>query len=314
VRRPGLLTAGMLLGAVGAALAPAGPTALVPFKDLAASAASDIYVAVVIDFGSGSNIKAVEQCVPVAANGTDADALSVDNTVGYNDTGLVCSIDGYPANGVQNCTRSKGSEYYFWSYWHGSSGSWSYAENGPASQTVSPGDVEGWMYQNPGPANPTAPPPGPAPDYAQICGSPNTTTTVSTTTTTPTSASTSTPSTPPRTSTTPTSTGSPSHSSTPTTSPSSSKPTGSTTGAGGAGSKGTSGAKGSTTTTTAPSLGSSSAHSSTGWIHHFSEKFIIRSNHGSGGAPVLPIVLVGLIIAALAVGAVVLWRRRPAEE
>ena len=39
-----------------------------------------------------------------------------------------------------------------------------------------------------------------------------------------------------------------------------------------------------------------------------------HSSRGSGGSPLLPLVLVALIIAALAIGAVVLWRRRPAEE
>lgn len=308
MRRSGLLTAGMLLGAVGAALAPAGPTALVPFKDLAASAASDIYVAVVIDFGSGSSTKTVEQCVPVPANGTDADALSVDNSVGYNNTGLVCSIDGYPANGTQECTRSKGSEYYFWSYWHGSSGSWSYAENGPAGETVSPGDVEGWMYQNPGPANPTAPPPGPAPDYAQICGTGTTTTTVSTTT--PTSTTTTS-----GTSTTPTSTAGTSHTGTSTTSPGT-KPNVPTTSGGGGGPKGSSAASTTTTTTTASPSGSSSSHSPSHRSTHPdpSAQSARHSSRGSGGSPLLPLVLVALIIAALAIGAVVLWRRRPAEE
>jgi hypothetical protein len=181
------VTAALLLGAAGAALAPAGPDALVPFKILAASAAQEVYVAVVIDFGSGSNMSAVSQCVPVPAGDTDADALAVDNSVAYNNTGLLCAIDGYPANGVQNCTKTKGSEFYFWSYWHGSTGSWAYADGGPGTQTVADGDVEGWRFQNPGPASPSAPAPSVAPDYAQICGSeinPTTTTTTAGVTTT----------------------------------------------------------------------------------------------------------------------------------
>jgi len=52
-----VIAGSLLLGAAGAALAPAGPGALVPLKLAIASADSvgnDVYVAVVVDFGSGS--------------------------------------------------------------------------------------------------------------------------------------------------------------------------------------------------------------------------------------------------------------------
>lgn len=170
VRLGSLAPAALVLGAAAAALAPGGPDALAPFR--AAAAAAEVSVAVVIDFGGGSGAPStVVQCVQVPSGSTDADALSAvaSQQVAYAQSGLLCQIDGYPAGGVSTCNAVSGQEYYFWSYWHGSSGSWIYANNGPGSQPVAPGDVEGWRYQDPGPANPSAPAPGPAPDYASIC-------------------------------------------------------------------------------------------------------------------------------------------------
>ena len=75
VRRVGcrarVLMWGLFVGAAAAALAPAGPGALVPLKIAIASADSvgnDVYVAVVVDFGSGSSKSTVSTCVPVASN------------------------------------------------------------------------------------------------------------------------------------------------------------------------------------------------------------------------------------------------------
>ena len=161
-----------------AVLAPAGPGALVPLKMAIASADSvgnDVYVAVVVDFGSGSSMSSISKCVPVASTAHDADALAAavgEDNVAYNNSGLLCAIDNYPANGVQNCGQSVGSgDYDYWSYWHGASGSWVYANNGPSEQSVSSpaDDVEGWRFQTNEPDNPSDPPPEASPSYAQIC-------------------------------------------------------------------------------------------------------------------------------------------------
>ena len=147
-----MLTWALLLGAAGAALAPAGPGALVPLKMAIASADSvgnDVYVAVVVDFGSGSSMSTISKCVPVPSTDRDSDALAAavgEANVAYSNSGLLCAIDNYPANGVQDCGQSVGSgDYDYWSYWHGTSGSWVYANNGPAEQSVSSpsDDVEG---------------------------------------------------------------------------------------------------------------------------------------------------------------------------
>ena len=159
-------------------LAPVGPGAFVPLKLAIASADSvgnDVYVAVVVDFGSGSSMSSVSKCVPVASNAHDSDALAAAvgaGNVAYSNSGLLCSIDNYPVNGVQNCGASVASgNFDYWSYWHGSSGSWVYANDGPAEHSVASqtNDVEGWRFQVDQPDNSSDPAPGVAPSYAQIC-------------------------------------------------------------------------------------------------------------------------------------------------
>ena len=144
---------GLFVGAAAAALAPAGPGALIPLKMAIASADSvgnDVYVAVVVDFGNGSTMSSVSKCVPVASNAHDADALAAavgSDNVAYASSGLLCAIDNYPANGVQNCGESVGSgDYDYWSYWHGATGTWVYANDGPGEQPVSsPADDVGGL-------------------------------------------------------------------------------------------------------------------------------------------------------------------------
>ena len=84
--RARVLMWGLFVGAAAAALAPAGPGALVPLKMAIASADSvgnDVYVAVVVDFGNGSSKSTISTCVPVASNANDADALAA--AVGSDD-------------------------------------------------------------------------------------------------------------------------------------------------------------------------------------------------------------------------------------
>ena len=119
----------------------------------------------------------ISKCVPVASTSRDSDALAAavgTSNVSYNDSGLLCAIDNYPANGVQNCGEAVGNGTYdYWSYWHGASGTWVYASDGPTEQPVAspPDDVVGLRYQTNGSDNPGNPPPSPsvAPSYADIC-------------------------------------------------------------------------------------------------------------------------------------------------
>jgi hypothetical protein len=321
---------GLFVGAAAAVLAPIGPGALVPLK-MAVSAAdsvgSDVYVAVVVDFGNGTT---KTWCVPVAPTARDTDALAAavgSSNVSYSSSGLLCAINGVPSNGVQNCGQSVGNgNYDFWSYWHGSTGKWTYADNGPAGESVSnpADDVEGWKFQVNEPASSNDPPPGLAPSYAQICnGVPTTTATTTTSGGAPAAPG----SAPAASGSTPTTAESPAGSggATPTSSPVATRSkagtpgvpaSSTTTTVGAAGAAGRAGAA--SATTTSVSGGSSGAD---GGSHGSSDARRIAESSaaahgGSGGSPsdVLPGVLVGVVVVALAAFALLRWRRRPAEE
>ncbi len=307
-------------------LAPVGPGAFVPLKLAIASADSvgnDVYVAVVVDFGSGSSMSSVSKCVPVASNAHDSDALAAAvgaGNVAYSSSGLLCSIDNYPVNGVQNCGQSVGSgDFDYWSYWHGSSGSWVYANDGPAEHSVASqaNDVEGWRFQVDQPDNSSDPPPGVAPSYAQIC---NASTEVPPAQTPPAAATPSTTATPtappaapasgrtgtgPALATTPTTGGGATRAKTgvstkaaaagaTTTTPRSG---GTASGGGASGANGANGAQGSSST-------------------HRSIAATAASSDSGGGASsnVLPVILIAAVVAALGGLALFRWRRRPAEE
>ena len=315
---------GLFVGAAAAVLAPIGPGALVPLKMAIASADSvgnDVYVAVVVDFGNGSSMTTVSKCVPVASNARDSDALAAavgSSNVSYAGSGLLCAIDNYPANGVQNCGQGVGNgNFDFWSYWHGSSGSWVYANNGPAGQSVSnpANDVEGWRFQNNEPASPTDPPPGVTPSYAQICNA---------STEVPPAQAASTPTSP---TTTPGAAAVPTTTSTTVRTAAGSgavTPTTSSTGT-----RSRSGFATAATTTSAPTPGattttppSTAASGVGGGSHGSSASHRVAdapaaahvSPGGGSSSDVLPAALIGAVVLALGAYALVRWRRRPAEE
>jgi hypothetical protein len=276
------------------------------------SVGNDVYVAVVVDFGNGSTIS---KCVPVPSTARDSDALAAavgQSNVAYSSSGLLCAIDNYPANGVQNCGQSVGSgDYDYWSYWHGSSGSWVYASNGPAEQSVSSpsNDVEGWRFQTDEPDNPSDPPPAPTASYAQICNA-------STEVPPPSSPS---PPSPPVTATT----SSPEPGVTTTTTVGSPTATNQTTGTqprthGGSVATGKTGAPSTTTTSrtgAAPRGTGGGTHATSGpHATALAGSPSHRSSLGGGGSSLLPVILVVLLVAGLGGVAFFRWRRRPAEE
>ncbi len=191
LRRPALRrlgSAALFVGAASAALALAGPDALMPFRDVA-GAAAQVSVAFVIDFGGsgGEVVRCVN--VPGSDNGYAAlAALTQQEHLAapvYNASGLLCSINDVPnvTDPSSQCGQIVSGGYAYWSFWlpiHGSPGTWSYATAG-AFATVQGGNVYGWRFQNPGKANPSDPPPTAAPDYAAICPNALTSTTVMTT-------------------------------------------------------------------------------------------------------------------------------------
>jgi hypothetical protein len=160
----------------------------VPFKE-AAGAATLVSVEFVLDFGTS---QPVVGCVKVPDSDSGYQALAAftqqENLAPptYAQSGLLCTINNVPdSNGA--CGQAVSGGYVYWSYWHGSSGSWQYSNTG-ASGVVAPGDVEGWKFQNPGHGNPTDPPPAAAPAYATVCGPTEPVTTTTATTITPTTS------------------------------------------------------------------------------------------------------------------------------
>lgn len=301
--RARLLTSTLIVGAASAALSLAGPDALIPFKDAAAAAAT-VGVAFVVDSGSGAPVVGCVR-VPASDNGyaslaafTGQEHLAAPI---YNSSGLLCSIGGIPASG---CGQQVGSGYDYWSYWHGATGTWVYSEVG-AFAAVQPGDVEGWRYENPGHANPNDPPPASAPDYAAIC----------TTASLPASSgpSASSPTTPSG-SSGPSGRGTDSGSSTPTGTPAGPTVTTVTTAASAAHPTGTSGGRpnpatpggvtGGSSTTTAP------ASTSAGRAAALGAPRAPVGHDGSGGSAA-PLLIGGVLVAALAAAAGWRWRRRP---
>jgi MYXO-CTERM domain-containing protein len=153
--------------------------ALRPFVDAAgaAGAAGDVAVAFVIDFGPGTT--PVVGCVDVPPSDNGYDALAafasqegIDQPT-YNSSGLLCSINSVPSSG---CGQAVAGGYIYWSYFTGGKGGWTYASSG-AFGTVTPGEVQGWRFQNPGKGSPSDPAPRSPARYDSICGSGTTPTT-----------------------------------------------------------------------------------------------------------------------------------------
>jgi hypothetical protein len=290
--------ASLLAGTTSVVLASAGPDALVPFKD-AAGAATLVSVEFVLDFGTSQPVVGCAK-VPSGDNGYQALAAFTQQEnlapPTYAPSGLLCSINGTPdPNGP--CGQSSSGGYIYWSYWHGSSGSWQYSNAG-ASGTVSDGDVEGWRFQNPGHGNPSDPPPAVAPAYAGVCGPVVPVTT--TTTGTPTQPST------PGTTLTPASVGA--SPSTKATQPAQPVPAPIST---------TTPTTPTSTTTTPATSGSTSSSSTTppptGQSNHDAQSLRATPanlQRGSGESPI-PFIIGGLIVLALVTASVLRWRKRP---
>ena len=314
--RSGLLAAACLVvGGLAVATLPATP----------AVASGQVCEGIVLDDGNGS--AAAVQAGQVAPGASDLEALSTaGDTVAENDSGLVCAIDNYPANGLANCTATSGGDYYYWSYWSGDpyTNTWTYAEIGPSEHTVTDGQtyVQGWRYQDPGPSGPSATKPSvtPAAAFAQACpgvtpvapssggggsgsggggsgsgGSTPTTTAPTPTTTQTTQATAPGPSPPP----TPAGTHASGGTTTTTRAASGTAPPGETAST--------------STTTTTTTVGSHPRPTARSAKAKLAASDAAAQGH-SGGNAALPIVIVALLIALLGGAAWFRWRRRPGEE
>ena len=124
-----------------------------------AMAAGERTIAVVVDFGVGEGLPhSFTLCVKEPAGATDAQALAdalatrkLQQST-YSSSGLLCSIAGYPSTG---CGVPTSAGYSYWAYFHGSAQGWSYASDGPAERTASPGTSEGWRFERDGRGNPS---------------------------------------------------------------------------------------------------------------------------------------------------------------
>ncbi|MDQ2748509.1 MAG: hypothetical protein M3Y44_03090 [Actinomycetota bacterium] len=134
-----------------AALTLAGATTIAVASQPTQAATTPTHVAVAVDFGSSGGVRVA--CLP--AGGSGSAVLGAGFQVEYNNSGLVAIINGV---GSRNPTPK-----LYWSYWHSSGASWSYANSGPATFHPAAGTVEGWAY-NDGSVGPAT-----APSYATIC-------------------------------------------------------------------------------------------------------------------------------------------------
>lgn len=307
----GALVVGLLL------LGPAGA---------AGGANGQVCMGVVIDDGSS----ATTQSAQVAPGTSDLQSMAAaGDTATQNNSGLVCAINNYPADGLQNCLSTAGNgQYFYWSYWHGDpyTNTWTYANDGPASHTVSAGQtyVEGWRYQNPGPDNPTAPKPSvsPAAAFARACPGVTPVPAGSSGGSGGGSASGGGGSAGPGIGSSPATVGAPASPATPAVPGPGTAPGTAAGGAPGSGNGATAtthpgpgaagAAQGTSTTTTAAADGSKKRHEAK------TETALAdpRGHGGSGGGgdPTLPLVIVAIVILALGGVAWWRWRRRPLEE
>ncbi len=123
-------------------------------------AAGQIRVAIVVDHGD-RGAPSVE-CVGAKSADNAATILATRASLlglaqpRFNASGLLCAIDGIPADG---CGVQHDGKYAYWAYFHGTNGSWSYSNIGPGGTRVSSGVVEGWRWEPAGSGLPNDPPP-----------------------------------------------------------------------------------------------------------------------------------------------------------
>jgi len=158
-------------GLVAALVVAAG--ALAPVAGPASSpacAAGSVAVSVIVDFSDVATTTAT--CVSAATRDTGAAVLAARaRALGrpaprYSASGLLCAIDGYPAEGCG--VRSNGA-YAYWAYYLGHAGAWEYATGGPAGRRVSAASAEGWRWHPAGTGTASDPAPRAAPDPTATC-------------------------------------------------------------------------------------------------------------------------------------------------
>ncbi|BAJ28240.1 MULTISPECIES: SCO2322 family protein [Kitasatospora] len=65
---------------------------------------------------------------------------------------------------------SSAADYRYWSFWKGGPDGWAYQQVGPAGNVPADGAVDGWRFVLSPDGGQDTPRPGPAPDFAAVCG------------------------------------------------------------------------------------------------------------------------------------------------
>ncbi len=118
-------------------------------------APGSVRVAVVVDASDlpGGSLGSQVTCVVIPAGSTGVAVLAARAAkLGrpaprYDNSGLLCSIDGLPI--APDCGTLGPTGYRYWSYWLGG-GSWTFSPVGPASRAATDGMVDGWRFANGG--------------------------------------------------------------------------------------------------------------------------------------------------------------------
>jgi len=134
-----------------------------------AAAATSQLIAVVVDFGPGGPAPIVK-CVDVSGQADASDVTALGQAVGlgqvgFNESGLLCQIAGYPSGGC----RPGGPPYAYWAYFQGTAAGWSYASTGPVSHLANPASAVGFRFEPQGTGMPGDPTPSASSNPAVDC-------------------------------------------------------------------------------------------------------------------------------------------------
>lgn len=150
----------------GAAPAPA-PRAEAPHAGACTRPEGVTVVVTFSAFGGGTEVRCAGWPVSSGYDALERAGYTVTGTQQF--PGLLCRIDGLPAD--DPCLRAPSPKAY-WGYWHAErGGSWTYSSEGAGTRPPPAGSVEGWAF---GPdARPAVAPPAPLPPPTTAAPSPS---------------------------------------------------------------------------------------------------------------------------------------------
>jgi hypothetical protein len=111
---------------------------------VAPAALATNYAGLVVRHGDGS---VAVRCVGFESDSISAIGLLQESGLSTNLSNSALGMVVYGIDG-EGSVDDWNSGRYFWSYWHGNGGSWSYSQTGAGGYRVHPGDVEGWQWMS----------------------------------------------------------------------------------------------------------------------------------------------------------------------